>query len=421
MKEKDLRFLYNKDKIFSIQVYFPVGSIHEKKGQSGISHFLEHMKFRKSKEHNKNEFLNLFNSVTVSNAYTTKDHTSYYLRANEKDWKDLINLMYELGFNTSFTKNSIEIEKKVILEEKLLREPNIEKFTDIEILTENSILSKENPYNKKIIGKMKDIKKITNKDLKQYNEKYFNDYLIVISCGKSLKDKIKRYCLKKFPDAKNNPVKKLEKTQLFHYGMTIRNFPIEQNNITILFKSFSELDNNKFYVDFIEDFLANNMTSLLSKELRSNKGYTYTVGTYNETYKDFGCFRINVSSSKNNNIYEIIEIIYSQLTNLKENGLTEKNLKKYKKKYMNDVEYEIFKNRDNKLNKFGNYLYYDRNFTIDKYKKIIENIDNNKLSIILNLLFDYHNMSFITYGNYKNIKDVNKRIYNIIKKHRKKF
>ena len=50
----------NDDNIFSIQVYIPLGSIHEKKGEYGISHFLEHIKFRKSKKHSSNEFLQLF-------------------------------------------------------------------------------------------------------------------------------------------------------------------------------------------------------------------------------------------------------------------------------------------------------------------------------------------------------------------------
>jgi len=420
MKDKDIRFIYNSDKVFSIQVYIPVGSIHEKKGKSGISHFLEHMKFRKSNNHNMEKFLNLFNKVTVSNAYTTKDHTSYYLRTNDDNWKDITKIMYELIFNTSFKNNDIETEKKVILEEKLLREPNVTKYTEIEVLLENSILHQDNPYNKSVIGSTKDIKSITNKDLKSYNKQYFNDYLVVISCSKALKNKVKRYCLKTFPDAKNNPVKKLENIQSFNYRMTVRNLSIDQNNIVLLFKSFSEIDKNKYYLDFIEDFLANNMTSLLGKKLRFEKGYTYTVRTGNESYKDYGCFRITVASNKKNNVYDILNIIFDLLSNLREKGLSEPNLKKFKKKYLNDLEY-LFKDRDIKLDRFGNYLYYDRDFTIQKYKKIINDIDLEKLKIIFNLLFDYNQMSFLLYGNFKNIKNTNTKIYNIIKKHRKKF
>jgi zinc protease len=58
MKIEDLKFINNKDNIISIQVYIPLGSIHEKKGQSGISHFLEHMKFKRTNKYtNKNDFL----------------------------------------------------------------------------------------------------------------------------------------------------------------------------------------------------------------------------------------------------------------------------------------------------------------------------------------------------------------------------
>jgi len=420
MKEKDIRFIYNKDNVFSIQVYIPIGSIHEKKGKTGISHFLEHIKFRKSKNHSMDNFFNLFNKITVSNAYTTKDHTCYYLRTNDDNWKEITQIMYELVFNTSFKNNNMEIEKKIILEEKLLREPNISKYSDADILLENSILSEENPYSRMIIGTTKDIKSITNKDLKKYNDQYFNDYLVVVSCGIKLKDKVKRLCLKLFPDAKNNPTKKLENTQSFHYRMTIRNMPIQQNNIVLIFKSFSELDNNKYYIDFIEDFLANNMTSMLGRKLRHEKGYTYTVNTSNENYKHYGCFRITVSSDKKNNVYNILNIIFDSLSELREKGLSDTNLKKFKSKYLNDLEY-LFKDRDIKLDKFGNYLYYDRNFTLKKYKKIINDMNSEKLKAIFNILFDYHKMSFLLYGNFKNIKTTNTKIFNIIKKNRKKF
>ena len=140
------RRAFNDDNIFSIQVYIPLGSIHEKKGEYGISHFLEHAKFNKSKKYNKYNFIQKINNACISNAYTTKDHTSYYLRTNNNKWKEVIELMYELIFNTSFNTNDIDIERKVILEEKLSREGNLESANDIDIHSETSILHENNPY-----------------------------------------------------------------------------------------------------------------------------------------------------------------------------------------------------------------------------------------------------------------------------------
>ena len=115
-----------------------------------------------------------------------------------------------------------------------------------------------------------------------------------------------------------------------------------------------------------------------------------------------------------------MNIIFDSLSELREKGLSDANLKKFKSKYLNDLEY-LFKDRDIKLDKFGNYLYYDRNFTLKKYKKIINDMNSEKLKAIFNILFDYHKMSFLLYGNFKNIKTTNTKIFNIIKKNRKKF
>ena len=417
MRIEDLKFINNNDNIFSIQAYFPIGNIHEKIGEYGISHFLEHMKLKKSNKYNKYLFNEELDKSIVRNAYTTKDHTSYYLRGNMDKWKILTNLMYEIIFNTSFNKKDIEIEKKIILEEKLITNGNYEK-NDIDFNSEISILDKKNPYSKRVIGKMEDIKKITNIKLINYNKKYINDYLIIITCNNKFKQKIKKLCFELFPDALKKPTIKLENTQSFNYSMTLRNIPTPQNKCYLTFKSFSESDNNKYYVNFIKNFLVSGMNSILMKKLRIQKGYTYSINTYEERYKDYGCFRIFIYSNNTNSITEILEIIFNELNILKKKGLIKTKLIKNKEKYLDSIDY-YFKNNDYLVNNYGKYLYYDRTFTIKKYKKIIMDMTNEKLIEILNILFDYNKMGLVSYGNYPKIEKTKNNIMNIITKNRK--
>ena len=420
MKKDDLRFINNNDNIFSIQVYIPLGSINEKKGQYGISHFLEHIKFKRTNKYqNKNLFLQeLSNNSTLTNAYTTKDHTSYYIRTLDTQWKKVTELMYELIFNTKFNKKDIDLEKKVILEEKLTREGNLESINDIDIHSETSILDPKNPYSNRVIGNMTDIKKMTKTNLQNYNKKYINNYLIVISCTNKIKKNVQKFCLKLFPETNNKKEQELENTKSFKYSLTLRNLKLPQNNIFIAFKSFSEVDNNKYYIDFIESFLANQRDSILFKKLRKDKGYVYGVQTFNESYKDYGCFRILISSSSNNSVNDILNIVFKELLNLKKNGLTDKELVKYKKQFIDSIDY-YFKDNDILINKFGAYLYYDRSFTIKKYKNIINKITKEKLLEIINLLFDFDKMGFVLYGNLNNIEKSKKNIINIINKNKK--
>lgn len=420
MKKDDLRFITNNDNIFSIQVYIPLGSIHEKKGQTGISHFLEHMKFKRTNKYqNKDLFLQeLSSNSTLTNAYTTKDHTSYYIRTLDTQWKKVTELMYELIFNTKFNKKDIELEKKVILEEKLTREGDLESINDIDIHSETSILDPKNPYSGRVIGKMSDIKKMTKSNLQNYNKKYINNYLIVISCTNKIKKNVKKLCLELFPDSTNKKEKELENTKSFKYSLILRNLNLPQNNIFIAFKSFNEIDNNKYYLDFIESFLANQRDSILFKKLRKDKGYVYGVQTFNESYKDYGCFRILISSDRNNSVNDILNIVFKELVNLKKNGLTDKELVKYKKQFVDSIDY-YFKDNDILINKFGAYLYYDRGFTVKKYKNLIEKITKEKILEIINLLFDFEQMGFVLYGKLNNIDKTKKDILNIINKNKK--
>jgi predicted Zn-dependent peptidase len=419
MNINDLKFIPNNDNIFSIQVYIPLGSIHEKKGKTGLSHFLEHIKFKRShKFNNQNLFLDEFNTNSIiSNAYTTKDHTSYYIRTLDKNWKEVTKLMYELVFNTKFNKKDIELEKNIILEEKLTREGDIESINNFDIHSETSILDENNPYFKRVIGDMKDIKNITKADLLKYNKRYINNYLIVISCPNKIKKEVKDLCLKTFPKSLNKKENELENTKSFKYSLTLRNLNLPQNNIFITFKSFSEEDNNKYYIDFIENFLANNRSSILFKKLRKEKGLVYGVSTFNESYKDYGCFRILISSNSKNNVTDIINIVFNEIIKLKTKGFTDKQLNEHKKQFINRIDY-FFKDNDVLINKFGSYFYYDRNLTINKYKNIINKITKDKILEILKLLFDFNKMGFVLYGDIKNIEKTKKNILNIINKNK---
>jgi len=416
MKEDNLKFIINNDNIFSIQVYVPLGSINEKKGLYGISHFLEHIKFNKSKKYNKKNFIQQINNSAISNAYTTKDHTSYYLKSNDDDYMNLIKLMNELVFNTDFKDNDIEIEKKIIEEEKMITNPDTNVLVDI--FSDIQITSQENPYNKKVIGTMKDIKNMTNTKLKLYNKLYLDNYLIIISCSSKLKNKVNKICLKLFPDSLNKKIPKLKNVDKFHYSLTVRKNIDKQNNLILVFKSFSELDDNKYYIDFIMNFLLNNKNTILLNKLREETGFIYNLSSNNENYRDYGSLTIIISSNKKNSIYNIIKIVFKELYKLKKKKITKKKLDKYKNKFLNKLEYKL-KDTEYLTTIISNYMFYDRDFTIDKYINMIKKINSNQLMNVLNLLFNYNTMSIATYGNYNNINYTKQRIFNIIDKNRK--
>lgn len=410
MRESDLKIITNKNDIFHIQIYIPIGSIHEEKGEYGISHFLEHLKFNKSEKYNTETFRNKLDEFSY-NAYTTLDHTSYFITASNKYHEELINLMKEIVFNTNFSNNEIEIERNIVLSEKIYRK---KKKT---ILDDISIYDKKNPYYRPVIGNTKDLNGLKNTDFKRYNKLYLNDFFVFINCPEKNKTKIQKLCLKKFPKSLKNNVKPLKNTELFNYELSIRNISDEKQILILCFKSFDSNDKNVHYVDFLNNIISKGKVSKLKKLLREEKGIVYTIESFNEKFKHNGYYTIKIILKKNENINKVIKLIFNEIEKLKNNKIHKKDLELFKRIYLNQLNLKL---KDNKFNYnfFGTNLFYDREFNIDIYKNQIKNLNSDKLLELFKKILNYYQMNIIIYGNYKNINKKNEQIYKIIEKYR---
>tara|TARA_B110000305_G_C19438427_1_gene640355 strand:+ start:278 stop:1513 length:1236 start_codon:yes stop_codon:yes gene_type:complete len=410
MRESDLRIITNENDIFHIQIYIPIGSIHEEKGEYGISHFLEHLKFNKSEKYDTETFRNKLDEFSY-NAYTTLDHTSYFITANNKYYEELINLMKEIVFNTNFSNNEIEIERDIVLSEKIYRK---KKKT---ILDDISIYDKKNPYYRPVIGNTKDLNGLKNTDFKRYNKLYLNDFFVFINCPEKDKSKIQKLCLKKFPKSLKNNIKPLKNTELFNYELSIRNIIDEKQILILRFKSFDSNDKNVHYVDFLNNIISKGKISKLKKLLREEKGIVYRIESFNEKFKHNGYYTIKIILKKNENINKVIKLIFNEIEKLKNNKIHKKDLERFKRIYLNQLNLKLKDNIFN-YNFFGVNLFYDREFNIDIYKNQIKNLNSDKLLELFKKILNYYQMNIIIYGNYQNINKKNEQIYKIIEKYR---
>jgi predicted Zn-dependent peptidase len=411
MRENDLRIIANTEDYFHIQIFIPIGSIHEKKGQYGISHFLEHIKFNKSKKYDIDIMRNK-NGKYLSNAYTTLDHTSYYLTSNENNIEKIINLINEIVFNTQFTKNEIEIERKIVLAEKIYRNQNEIVSNDI------SIYHDKNPYNRSVIGNVKDLKKITNRDLKKYNEQYINDFFVFVSCSKKNVNKVKKLCLKILPTSIKNDIVPLRNINLFNYELIIRDNIKEKTLLKFNFKTFNSTDTDYNYLDFFNYIISNNKESKLIKLLREQKGLIYKLDTSKATFLNNGFYILEIVLNTNTNVKNVIELILKELNKLKQEELNKTDFENYKQNYLNYLNLK-FKNYQYFIEFYSNKLFLNPDFKIEPYLNNIKKIKSHKMLDVFNKILNFYQMNIVIYGNFKNINGTHKQIYNVIEKLRK--
>src|SRR5262245_17922331 len=104
--------------IVAAMIWYRVGSRNEELGQTGKSHFLEHMLFKGTDRFKKGEIdlLTLKNGGS-NNAFTSHDFTAYYFNFASDRWQIALDIEADRMINCVFAPEEFEAEKKVVIEE----------------------------------------------------------------------------------------------------------------------------------------------------------------------------------------------------------------------------------------------------------------------------------------------------------------
>ena len=102
----------------SIGIWIRSGSRHEQRAESGIAHFIEHMLFKGTERYSAVQIARMIDSVGgVFNAFTSKEHTCFYVKVLNQHVDLAVNLLADVFFHSLFHQDEIEKERNVILQE----------------------------------------------------------------------------------------------------------------------------------------------------------------------------------------------------------------------------------------------------------------------------------------------------------------
>ncbi|MFA5024560.1 MAG: pitrilysin family protein, partial [Patescibacteria group bacterium] len=107
-------------------IIFKTGSRYENKQNNGISHFLEHLFFKGTK--NRPNTLALSSELdslgSEYNAFTSKEYTGYWVKVAANKLIPALEIISDMLLNSLFSQEEIEREKGVIIEELNMYEDN---------------------------------------------------------------------------------------------------------------------------------------------------------------------------------------------------------------------------------------------------------------------------------------------------------
>ena len=285
----------------SLGIWSAVGSRCERKTESGISHFIEHMLFKGTSRRTAIQISQEIEGIGgYINACTSEEHTCYHARAHAKHAFRLMDVLGDMYLNPVFDRREISRERNVIKEEIAMTfdQPS----QHVLELSDNTLWPNQ-PLGQSIAGNEQSLNAIKGRHLTNFHSKhYVSGSTVIVAAGnirhtelihlaKKLAKRIPKGCISKwFPAAQNNTDPEI--------CLFTRN--IEQTQLAFGIRTCSRHDPRRFALRLLNTLLGENMSSRLFRTIREEHGLAYSIYSTPNFYHDTGSLTITAGLDTSN-------------------------------------------------------------------------------------------------------------------------
>jgi len=158
--------------VVATMVWYRVGSRNEELGQTGKSHFLEHMLFKGTDRYKKGE-IDLLTHLNggSNNAFTWLDFTAYYFTFASDRWEAALEIEANRMRSTTFAEEEFESEKLVVEEELRIGLDGPWESLENEVW---ATAFRQHPYHWPTVGWIQDLEAASANDMKAYYDKWYH-------------------------------------------------------------------------------------------------------------------------------------------------------------------------------------------------------------------------------------------------------
>src|SRR2546421_11011722 len=171
----------------SIGIWIKTGSRDEDLQWNGISHFIEHMVFKGTKNRSAEDIARQVDSIGGNmDAFTAKECVCFNVKVLDEHLPIALDVLSDLVLNPVLAVNDITRERGVILEEIKMDEDNPDYLVH-EIFTQN--FWKDHPLGKPILGTKETVRAFDQELLQNYYRKHIHPENIIIAAAGNLDSK----------------------------------------------------------------------------------------------------------------------------------------------------------------------------------------------------------------------------------------
>ena len=314
---------------FALGFFVGAGSGDEPPSKQGISHFLEHVLFKRTRRRSTVQIAREIDRLGGDvDAFTTKEYTGFYVHTLDSRFSEALDLVGDIVLSPAFESVDIEVERGVISDE--IGEANDNPDDVVHELFVRSFW-RSHPLGAPILGTTETLKNIGLADLyRYYRSKYRAENLIVSVAGHVPV----RHCLTEIERLFSRPSRafagrdgerRLSRPR-GHQDLLLKSRRgLEQAHVCLGVEGASQGSERRFAANLLDIVLGGGMSSRLFQEVREKRGLAYSIASSLNSFR-LGGYETIYAACAPKNLARLLEVTLRELKRLKREGVRPREL-----------------------------------------------------------------------------------------------
>jgi predicted Zn-dependent peptidase len=371
----------------SVGIWIGTGSREESAKESGITHFIEHMVFKGTKNRSAEQIARSVDSIGGGlDAFTSKELVSYNVKVLDEHLPEAFDVVADLVRNPLFQEEDIEKEKGVILEELKMEVDNPE-YLIHEIFS--SSFWKGSALGRPILGTKQTIRTFDRDKIDRYYRQFYTPSNILITAAGNLQHRrLVELAGEHFSDLKRRATPAFEGTPRPHAPLVFRNkSSLEQVHVYLGVPSIAMPHESRFACYILNAILGGGMSSRLFQNIREKQGLAYTVYSELTMYRDAGCMLVYAGTSLRS-AGKVVGSIVKELCEISAHKVTPEELRRAKDHLKGSFVLGLESTSSRMGNLARQELYFKRFFSLDEMLERIEQVTADEVLALAQQFFD---------------------------------
>ncbi|NQT85054.1 insulinase family protein [bacterium] len=278
----------------AIGVWMACGLRHESMRLNGISHFVEHLVFKGTKNRSDREISQSIEGVGgVLNASTGDELTFFFSQVPREKFALALEVLLDITINPVFKEDYLERQRSIVLEEIHMYEDRPSSVVQDVI---NEVMWGNHPLGRRILGTEENVRRISRKEIQDYHKRmYLTGNCVVSVAGAPPHEEIVAEVRKNSRNMRQGARRRFAGVKDPEKGpkILVKQKEIEQCHFCLGMRTFHRDHPDRFGLKLISTLLGENMSSRLFREVREKRGLAYSIHTDIDRYVDAGAFVVS--------------------------------------------------------------------------------------------------------------------------------